>query len=103
MQRLQLSLIEREKSEEYQKLLKAVINHIDYMEDSLDIAGKKGLLRLVFKKVVIDRGKIKSFELYQPFKSLYKGTRYKWQLQENQMVAKEPACVSTYARSDDPW
>ena len=100
MQRLRLNLIEREKSAEYQKLLKAVVEHCDYMENSLDIAGKKGLLKLVFKNIVISNGRIKKFELYKPFQNLYEGKRIKWQVQENQEVATIPASVSTYAHSD---
>lgn len=100
IQRLRLALIEREKSEEYQRLLKAVVNHFDYLENETDIAGKKGLLKLVFKNVIIKDGRIKSFELYPPFKSLYEGTEIKWQVLINQGVAANPDCVSTYARSD---
>jgi len=99
LQRLQLSLIEREKSEEYQKLLRAVITHFDYLERDIDIAGKKGLVRLVFKNIFIRNGRIKKFELYPPFKNLYEGALIKWQMTENQGVVENRACVSTYARS----
>ena len=49
LQKLKVALIEREKSEEYQKLMKAVVNHFDDVMENLDIIGKRGLLKLVFK------------------------------------------------------
>lgn len=54
-------------------MLKAVVNHFDYVLDNLDRAGKKGLMRLVFKIIVIKNGKIKSFVMFQPFQSMYEG------------------------------
>jgi site-specific DNA recombinase len=99
-QRLKLSLIEREKSEEYQRMLKAVINHFDFIKEDLDATGRKGLLRLMFKRIVIANCKIKEFELYEPFKSLYEGRGIKWEVIENQRVMENPGCVSTYALSD---
>jgi len=98
--RLKIKLIEKERSAEYQRLLKAVINHCEFIKSDLDIAGKKGLLRLIFKKLVIKDGRIKKFELYQPFQNLYEGARLKWQVTENQEDVAIPASVSTYARSD---
>jgi hypothetical protein len=107
MQKLKIALIEREKSEEYQRLLKAVVNHFDYVEDHLDIAGKKGLLKLVFRSISIENGKIKGFELFEPFKSFYEGgAEIKWEMQEmqevqeNQWVTKEEASVSQLLHSD---
>lgn len=99
-QRLKLSLIEREKSEEYQRMLKAVINHFDFIKEDLDATGRKGLLRLMFKRIVIANCKIKEFELYEPFRSLYEGRGIKWEVMENQRVMANPGCVSTYALSD---
>lgn len=98
--KFKLSLIEREKSEEYQRILQSVINHFDFIKDDLDAAGRKGLLRLMFKRVVISKGKITEFELYEPFKSLYEGKGIKWQVKENQRVTANRDCVSTYALSD---
>ncbi len=96
---LKLSLIEREKGEEYQRMLKAVINHFDFIKEDLDATGRKGLLRLMFKRIVIANCKIKEFELYEPFKSLYEGRGIKWEVIENQRVMENPGCVSTYALS----
>ncbi|MDD5045367.1 MAG: hypothetical protein PHG51_07510, partial [Candidatus Omnitrophica bacterium] len=85
---------------EYQKILNMVINHFDFIKEDLDATGRKGLLRLLFNYIVISDGKIKEFELYEPFKSLYERKGIKWQLKENQRVLEKPACVSTYAHSD---
>ncbi|MFH1846836.1 MAG: hypothetical protein ABH869_04695, partial [Candidatus Omnitrophota bacterium] len=99
LQKLKIALIEREKSGEYLNLLKAVVNHFDYLENEMDIAGKKGLLKLVFKSFIIKDGKIKSFELFEPFKSFYEGVELKWEMEmqevkENQWVTKEEGSVS---------
>ncbi|MDD5610779.1 MAG: recombinase family protein [Candidatus Omnitrophica bacterium] len=99
-QKLKLNLIKRERSGEYQKILNMVINHFDFIKEDLDATGRKGLLRLLFNYIVISDGKIKEFELYEPFKSLYERKGIKWQLKENQRVLEKPACVSTYAHSD---
>jgi hypothetical protein len=86
-QRAKLNLIEKEKSAEYQKLLKAVVNHFDYVLNNLDLAGKKGLMRLVFKNIVIKDKKIKSFEMFQPFQNMYEGAWLQWQTQMNREVS----------------
>ncbi|MDP8215992.1 MAG: recombinase family protein [Candidatus Kaelpia imicola] len=95
IKKLEFSLIEREKSKEYRKLLQTVIDHFDAIKSGLDIAGKKGLLRLVFKSITVENRRIKKFELYQPFKGLYKGEDIKCQLTENKRVAIIPESVST--------
>lgn len=104
IQKLRVALIEREKSAEYINMLRALVNHFDYIENEMDIAGKKGLLKLVFKSIIIKEGKIKSFELFEPFKSFYEGgAEFKWETQEvkeNQWVAKEEGSVSQLLHSD---
>jgi hypothetical protein len=104
IQKLKIALIEREKSAEYLSMLKAIVNHFDYIENEMDIAGKKGLLKLVFKNLIIKDGKIRSFELFEPFKSFYEGgAEFKWEtqeVQENQWVAKEEGSVSQLLHSD---
>ncbi|MBU0477020.1 hypothetical protein KKC91_00410 [bacterium] len=100
VKRFELSLIEKERSEEYKKLLESIVNHLDTIEADLDIAGKKGILRLVFKSIRIKNGRIKDFELYNPFKSLYEGVNIKCQLKETEQVMTIPESVSTYALSD---
>ena len=103
LQKLKVALIEREKSEEYQKLMKAVVNHFDDVMENLDIIGKKGLLKLVFKSVVIKKGKIKNFEMFQPFQSLYEGAWIQWQTKISQQVTAHPVSVSTLRPTDGRW
>ncbi len=101
IRKLKLQLIEREKSEEYQKLLKAVVNHVDYTVEELDGAARKGLLRLVFKNIIIRDGRVRSYEMYPPFKRLYEGAWLQWQTKINQQVPTHPANVSTLRLTDD--
>jgi len=100
--KLELSLVEQERSEEYKKLLLSVVSHIDTIK-RLDIAGKKGLLKLVFKTLIVEGGRLKKFELYQPFKGLYEGAKIKCQNQENQALTTIPASVCTYVLTADRW
>jgi len=100
IRKLKLNLIERERSIEYQQLLKSVVNHLDAIETEMDLAGKRGLLKLIFKAIRIDKGRVKDFELYEPFKSLYEGVKIECQLKENQEVTTIPESVSTYVLSD---
>jgi len=100
--KLELSLVEQERSEEYKKLLLSVVNHIDTIKQ-LDIAGKKGLLKLVFKTIIVKDGKLKKFELYQPFKGLYEGATIKCQTKENKELTTIPESVCTYLLTADRW
>lgn len=95
--------MEKEKSEEYQKLLKAVVNHIDGDIDVLDIIGKKGILRMVFKSIIIRNGKIKSSEMYKPFQNMYEGAWLQWQTKINQQVPAHPVNVSTLRLTAGRW
>ena len=95
IRKLELSLIEKERSSEYKNILKSVISHVDTIKTGLDIAGKKGLLKLVFKSIKVKNGRIKSFELYEPFKSLYEGVKIKCKIKENQRVIPLPQSVIT--------
>ena len=79
-------------------MLLSVINHIDLVKN-LDIVGKKGLLKLVFKNIKVLDGRLKSFELYEPFKSLYEGEQIKCQTLETQKVMTIPESVCTYVLS----
>lgn len=60
----------------------------------MDIVSKKGFLQLVFKAIKVMNEKVVDFELYEPFESLYRGTKIKCQLKENQIVTAIPASVS---------
>lgn len=69
--KLEMELIERERSAEYRKLLQRVVDDFEAMERGLDIVRKKELLRLIFKRVLIDERKIVGFEMYEPFQRMY--------------------------------
>lgn len=68
---LGLQRVERERSAEYLKLMHRVIDDFAGMKGELSIIQKKQLLQLIFKKVVIKDRAIQSFELYEPFKTMY--------------------------------
>jgi site-specific DNA recombinase len=100
IRKLELSLIERERNEEYLKMIRDVVNHFQSINERMDFVSKKGLLRMLFKSIKIDNGRIKSFELFEPYKSLYEGARIKWEVQENQILTTERASVSTLLPTD---
>ena len=106
--RLKVSLIEREKSKNYKDLLRSVVNHFDLSsKDAIDPMGRKGLLRLLFRRVDVVNGQITKFELYEPFKSLYEGMELKWQpqteLKTDQQVTAKNESVCCCAPSDGHW
>ncbi|TRZ50035.1 hypothetical protein D4Q80_00995, partial [bacterium] len=103
IRKLELSLIERERNDEYLRMIKDVVNHFQSINERMDLVSKKGLLRMLFRSIKIDNGGIKSFELFEPYKSLYEGARIKWEVQENQILTTERASVSTLLPSDDEW
>ncbi|MBN1522556.1 MAG: hypothetical protein JW928_08485, partial [Candidatus Aureabacteria bacterium] len=100
IRKLELASLQKEQSEEYRKLLEMVSSHFDSVKTKLDIIGKKSLLKLVFKSIKIEDGKVKNFELFEPFKSLYKGVKINCQIPKTQKVIAMPDCVSTYALTD---
>lgn len=73
--KLEMRLIEKERAKEYQQLLKRVIDDFDRTKENIDIIAKKELLRLIFKRVMVDDGKIVNVELYEPFKTFYEETK----------------------------
>ena len=70
--RVDMKLVEKEKSKEYARLLKRVIENFEDTKKSIDIVAKKELLQLVFKKITVKDGKIEKIELFEPFKRFYK-------------------------------
>ena len=75
--KFQMKLIEKEKSGEYQHLLKRVVNNFEDIKKNVDIFAKKELLRLIFKRVMVDDGKVVDVELYEPFKTFYEEIKCK--------------------------
>lgn len=100
IRKIELSLIERERNEEYLRMIQDVASHFETTEEKMDIISKKGLLKILFKSIKIDNGRISDFELYEPYKRLYEGVPAKWELQENQIVTTERASVSTLLPTD---
>lgn len=100
LKRLELKLVQRERSQDYQKVLQAVISHLEMLKGESDLIAKKGLLRLVFKSISIDNGRIKNFELYEPFKSLYFGEGIKDEQFSELFAVEEDTCVSTLSHTD---
>ena len=39
---------------------------------------KKMLLKLIFKFIKVENGKIKEYQFFEPFKTLYEGGKLKW-------------------------
>ncbi|MFH1665642.1 MAG: recombinase zinc beta ribbon domain-containing protein, partial [Candidatus Omnitrophota bacterium] len=95
VKRLELKCIQRERSDDYRKLLDAVANRAGFVRE----AGQKWMIRLIFKQIVIDKGRLRSFDLYEPFKSLYEGVKIQCQLEETERVATIGESVSTSALS----
>lgn len=52
--KFEMKLIEKEKSEEYQRLLKRVIDNFEETKKNIDIIAKKELLRLISKRVMVE-------------------------------------------------
>ncbi len=71
MAKLDMMMIEKEKSEEYQSLLKRVIDQFDKTKKKLDIVAKKELLQLIFKRILTKNKEIFQVELNQPFQGYY--------------------------------
>ena len=100
IKRLEFSIVEKERSEDYRTLLRNVVSHFDTIKVGLDIAGKRGLLRLVFKSRIVENNRLKDFSLYEPFQSLYEGAKIKCQNEINQRVTAITERSSTYVLSD---
>jgi len=103
--KLELNLIQKERSNEYRELLKTVLDRslVKSKNSKLDILGKRDWLKITFKYIKIEDGKLRDFELYQPFKSLYEGREIIWETKENQQLTKKAPSVVTLKRTVDRW
>ncbi|MEI8348733.1 MAG: recombinase family protein [Candidatus Omnitrophota bacterium] len=72
-----MKLVEKERSQEYERLLRRITENFEDTKKKIDIVTKKELLQLVFKRIVVNDGKIEDFELYKPFKRLYEEQKCK--------------------------
>ncbi len=71
IERTELQLVEKEQSRDYAKRAAGVVKSADSFRENLHPALRKELLKLVFKKLKVDRQRIAEFELYEPFQSMY--------------------------------
>ena len=59
----------------------------------MDILEQRNLMKVIFKFMKVEDGNLTDFELYEPFKSLYKGAHVSWQIKESQQLTKKDRCV----------
>jgi len=99
--RLETRLVEREQSKDYLIFLQRVFDNFDEAKKDLSDRQKKNLLRVVFKWIKVDKGRLVDYELYQPFKRLLEKEEGKkiWQLQELQEVGakRSQSCISRHS------
>jgi len=69
---IDIKIIEKDRSEEYQNLLKSVIENFDKTKEEMDAVTKKEFLQLIFRWILIKDKKIVTMDLYQPFKRYLK-------------------------------
>jgi site-specific DNA recombinase len=97
---LEMKLIEKEASQEYNNLLASVLSNPARARTSLTIFEKKALLRLVFKKIIVNEGVITELELYEPFKTLLPKEEIGCLLSQVKPNLNIRDLDCTYARSD---
>jgi len=95
---LESRLVEREQSKDYLIFLQRVFDNFDETRKDLTVKQKKDLLRVVFRWIKVDDGRVVDYELYEPFKTLLEKEEGKnlWQLHELQEVAASgsQSCIS---------
>ena len=77
MARLDMEMLQREKSKEYTALVRRAAGQFDRTKNKLDFAVLKEVLRLIFKRIVIEDRKVKAWELYEPFQTFFEDLRIK--------------------------
>ena len=70
-------MLQREKSKEYMALVRRAAGQFDRTKNKLDFAVFKEVLRLIFKRIVIEDRKVKAWELYEPFQTFFEDLRIK--------------------------
>jgi len=71
IERMELKLIEKEESKDYRKRAEEVAKSADSIKENLHPSLRKELLKLIFKKVLIENQKVTKVVLFHPFDSLY--------------------------------
>lgn len=72
-------VIEKHNSINYKQMVIDLIKRFDNIKNNLSVMDKKMLLRIVIKKIIVVNRKVKTIELYEPFKSLYKEGKKLWE------------------------
>lgn len=68
--KLDLKMLEKERSENYQALLKKVSAQFHLTKGKMDLMMMKEFLQLIFKSIVVKNKKIVKLEVYEPFETL---------------------------------
>jgi site-specific DNA recombinase len=72
---VEMRLVEKERSDEYHRLLERVIDNYEETKKNVGIVAKKEMLRLIFKRIMINDGNIVDIEFFDPFKRFYEETK----------------------------
>jgi len=70
---LEMKLVSREKQKDYQAYVREVLSRFEEAKEELDPIRKKEIVRVIFKRVLIQDRKIVELELFEPFKSYFEG------------------------------
>ncbi len=71
VERMELRLVEKEKSKEYVKKAQEIVKSTQSVKENLHPASRKEFLMLIFKRLPVENRSIEKFELYEPFRSMY--------------------------------
>lgn len=71
IERMELQLIEKEESKDYLKRAEEVAKSAESIKENLHPSLRKELLKLIFKKVLIENQKVTQVVLFHPFDALY--------------------------------
>ncbi len=72
LNRVNVDLMKKERSETYQKRLKMLLENFDKSKAEVDRITKKELFQFVFKEILIKNKKIIKITFYQPFAQYWK-------------------------------
>ncbi len=73
--KIKVKLLEKERSETYQRTLLRVLENFDKTKEKIDPITKKELIQLIIKSALIKDKKIAKLDLYQPFERYLKGLK----------------------------
>lgn len=71
IERMELALLEKEQSREYIRKAEEVVRASRAVRENLHPALRRELLKLIFKKLLVENRAIKTPELYEPFNAMY--------------------------------